>query len=98
MSSVGGSPLGFGDCSEPLEDAVDDDEGETPDDAVVNKTEGAALPEPLIENGFTLIVEDDDDVIILGALVCGMTPPSPPRDLEYDSRSEMSPEPRCGEP
>lgn len=74
---------------------------------MVNKTALPAVvppvasPPPLIEKGFTLPVaeiDEDEDVSMLGAVDGGITPPSPPRVLEYVSSRDMSPEPRWDAP
>lgn len=102
FSSVGARPPpGFGDWSEPFDEAVDEDDGETPDEAVVRSTEGAAPLDPLIEKGDLRLAEVDEaeeEARIPGALVGGSTPPSPPNVLWYVSSKDMSPEPRCGPP
>lgn len=91
-------PVGFGECSEPLEEAVEDADGDTLD----GKTGGATPPEPFIENGDLRLAELDEAEEVAsstpGALVGGMTPPRPPRVLWYVSNRDMSPEPRCGAP
>lgn len=92
-------PLGWGDSPDPPEDAVDEEEGERPEVAVVNSTPGppgAPLP-PLIVNGLTLPLADtvdEEDVSILGAVDGGITPLRPPNVLEYVSSRDMSPDPR----
>lgn len=76
--------LGWGDWSDPPEDAVDEDEGERPEVVVVRSTAppGAVLP-PLIENGLPPAdTADAGDVSMLGAVEGGMTPLNPPKVLE----------------
>lgn len=104
LSSDGASPLP-GECSEPFDEAVDEADGETPDDAVVSSTDGAPvpapIPEPFIEKGdfkFADVEEAEEEARIPGALVGGITPPRPPRVLWYVSSRDMSPLPRCGPP
>ena len=45
-----------------------------------------------VEKGLTSVEEEEDEFKMLDV------PLSPPRVLEYVSKREISPEPRCGEP
>ena len=95
--------LGFGECSEPLDEAVEDAHGETPEDAVVRSTDWVpdVVPdEPLIENGaFRFAAPDPPEGLdkILAALEGGITPLKPP-SLWYVSNKDMSPEAKCVAP
>ena len=96
-------PLGWGEWSDPPDEAVDEEEGERPEDAVVRRTAGppGAPPPPLIVKGLTLPLADTADAVdvsMLGAVDGGITPLKPPRVLEYVSRRDISPDPRWEAP
>lgn len=80
LSSVEGKlpPLGWGDWSDPPEDAEDDEEGETPEEMV--NCAPVPLVDPLSGALLTQFVGTLDEVGLrmLAAVDGGMTPPRPP--------------------